>query len=219
MLRPLCTAIVRPTISGRIIERRDQVLIGRLRAWRQRFSTFFARCRSTNGPFLSERGTDCSSIFLLYVLRMRSAHDHRCRALVGAGLVPLVGHAPRADRMRVTLRCGLRHRRAGGRPGSSRHRARSGGCRASAARRPCRYLSAGCARRCRLRRWWRGSRRHLAHLAGAQAQRRVGPSRATSCTPAPALRASWRALARLQLDAVHRGTDRDVAQRHRSCRP
>ena len=28
--RPLWTAIVSPTISGRIIERRDQVLIGRL---------------------------------------------------------------------------------------------------------------------------------------------------------------------------------------------
>ena len=53
---PLCTAIVRPTISGRIIERRDQVLIGRLLLVATAVSTFFARCRSTKGPFLSERG-------------------------------------------------------------------------------------------------------------------------------------------------------------------
>src|SRR6185437_10139358 len=54
--RPLCTAIVSPTMSGTTIERRDQVLIG-LRSLRAvAVCTFFARCRSTKGPFFSERG-------------------------------------------------------------------------------------------------------------------------------------------------------------------
>src|SRR5690625_5129404 len=54
--RPLCTAIVRPTISGRIIERREQVLIGRLLLVSMGASTFAGRWWSTNGPFLIERG-------------------------------------------------------------------------------------------------------------------------------------------------------------------
>src|SRR5512139_3747274 len=54
---PLCTAIVRPTISGVTIERRDQVLIGLRSFLAAAVSTFFERCRSTNGPFFSERGT------------------------------------------------------------------------------------------------------------------------------------------------------------------
>src|SRR5215469_15852718 len=56
-LRPLCTAIARPTISGRIIERRDQVLIGRRSFLAAATCVFLASDRSTNGPFLSERGT------------------------------------------------------------------------------------------------------------------------------------------------------------------
>src|SRR6266702_767622 len=54
--RPLCTAIVSPTMSGMTIERRDQVLIGLRSFLADATCTFFARCRSTNGPFLSERG-------------------------------------------------------------------------------------------------------------------------------------------------------------------
>src|SRR6185295_9920241 len=52
---PLCTAIVRPTKSGVIVERRDQVLIGRLSLVARAASTFFDRWASTNGPFLIER--------------------------------------------------------------------------------------------------------------------------------------------------------------------
>src|SRR5450755_2656510 len=53
--RPLCTAIVCPTISGIIVERRDHVrsTFFSLRAFMP--STFVARCASTNGPFLVER--------------------------------------------------------------------------------------------------------------------------------------------------------------------
>src|SRR5579859_2903414 len=53
--RPLCTAIVCPTISGIIVERRDHVrsTFFSLRAFMA--STFVARCASTNGPFFVER--------------------------------------------------------------------------------------------------------------------------------------------------------------------
>src|SRR6266545_3442431 len=54
-LRPSCTAMVWPTMSGMIVERRDQVLITRLSRLRFRSSIFFSRWSSTNGPFLSDR--------------------------------------------------------------------------------------------------------------------------------------------------------------------
>ena len=53
--RPLCTAKVRPTISGRMVERRDQVLMTFFDFCRCMSSTFFIRWASTNGPFLTER--------------------------------------------------------------------------------------------------------------------------------------------------------------------
>src|SRR5690606_28451171 len=53
--RPLCTAIVSPMNSGRMVERRDQVLIGFLPFSSIEASTFLIRCASTNGPFLIER--------------------------------------------------------------------------------------------------------------------------------------------------------------------
>ena len=40
---PLCTAMVRPTKSGRTVERRDQVLIGRLSLVALAFSTLATR--------------------------------------------------------------------------------------------------------------------------------------------------------------------------------
>src|SRR4030095_11654526 len=52
---PLWTAIVRPTPSGVIVARRDQVLIGFLSLTARAASTFFSRWPSTNGPFLIER--------------------------------------------------------------------------------------------------------------------------------------------------------------------
>src|SRR5881392_424398 len=75
---PLCTAMVRPTKSGRIVERRDHVLIGRLSLEACADSTLCNRCASTNGPFLIERA-------IRYPLRLlvAAAHDHRLRALVG----------------------------------------------------------------------------------------------------------------------------------------
>src|SRR4051794_20044848 len=53
---PLWTPKVRPTKSGVMVERRDQVLIAGGRAAPVRTcSTFFSRCLSMNGPFLTER--------------------------------------------------------------------------------------------------------------------------------------------------------------------
>src|SRR5437773_1371645 len=52
---PLCTAIVRPMKSGTIVERRDQVLIGRLSFPPRALSTLAIRWWSTKGPFLTER--------------------------------------------------------------------------------------------------------------------------------------------------------------------
>src|SRR5579872_1239165 len=53
--RPLCTAMVWPIISGRMVDRRDHVLITffSLRAFIP--STFSRRWPSMNGPFFSER--------------------------------------------------------------------------------------------------------------------------------------------------------------------
>src|SRR5690606_27333450 len=53
--RPLCTAIVSPMNSGRMVERRDQVLIGFLSLPSTAASIFLIKCASTNGPFLIER--------------------------------------------------------------------------------------------------------------------------------------------------------------------
>src|SRR6185437_10789655 len=83
--RPLWTATVRPTISGRIIERRDQVLIGRLLLLWFAASTFLRRCRSMNGPFLSERGISMSP----YLVRRRTISF--CVRLLLRVLKPLVG--------------------------------------------------------------------------------------------------------------------------------
>src|SRR5512134_713883 len=78
--------------SGRIIERRDQVLIGFLSRVACAVSTFFSRCPSTNGPFFRER--DIQDPLLATAL-----HDHRVGALVVAGSITLGQLTPRADRI------------------------------------------------------------------------------------------------------------------------
>src|ERR1041384_8109611 len=54
-LRPLWTANVRPTASGMIVERRDQVLITFFLADATVTSIFFCRWPSMNGPFFKLR--------------------------------------------------------------------------------------------------------------------------------------------------------------------
>src|SRR3546814_10157761 len=51
------TLNVRPTNCGRMVERRDQVLIGARPPASCSASAFFSRCRSTKGPFRSEEHT------------------------------------------------------------------------------------------------------------------------------------------------------------------
>ena len=55
-LRPSCTAIVCPSISGMIVERRDQVLMTFFEPLSFCVSTFLIRWSSTNGPFFRLRG-------------------------------------------------------------------------------------------------------------------------------------------------------------------
>src|SRR5581483_4525540 len=52
---PLCTAIVCPTNSGRIVARRDHVRTTFFSLAVFNASTFFSRCPSVNGPFFTER--------------------------------------------------------------------------------------------------------------------------------------------------------------------
>ncbi len=54
-LRPLWTANVCPTKSGRTVLRRDHVLMTDFLLPLFASSTFLARCLSANGPFLIER--------------------------------------------------------------------------------------------------------------------------------------------------------------------
>src|ERR671935_2943900 len=53
---PSCTAIVCPTISGTIVERRDHVLMTRLSPRRFMSTTLDIRWSSTKGPFLIDLG-------------------------------------------------------------------------------------------------------------------------------------------------------------------
>src|ERR1700716_2406979 len=84
---PLCTAIVCPTISGIIVERRDHVrsTFFSLRAFMA--PTFVARCASTNGPFLVERAIKLSLL--------AAVHDKRIGPLIVPRLVPPRRLAPR----------------------------------------------------------------------------------------------------------------------------
>src|SRR5260370_29481739 len=54
-LRPSWTAMVWPTMSGKMSLRRDQVLLTFFSRGALRSCTFLSRCSSQNGPFLVER--------------------------------------------------------------------------------------------------------------------------------------------------------------------
>src|ERR1700733_4683014 len=86
-----------PTNCGRIVERRDQVLITSLRTLPRAFSAFLIRLPSTKGPFQTERATA-----YLLARRVTTTDDHLVRRLVLAGLLALGRLAPRGDRMTAT---------------------------------------------------------------------------------------------------------------------
>src|SRR5258708_4147359 len=79
--------------SGRIVERRDQVLIGFLSREAAAASTFFSKWASQNGPFFTERA-------IAYSLSLVTALDDHCRrALVATRAVALGRRTPRAHRI------------------------------------------------------------------------------------------------------------------------
>lgn len=80
--------MVKPIISGTIIDRRDQVFIGRLLLVATACSTFLVKWVSTNGPFLIERGKLLSSGD--YFLKRLRTISLSVRLLVRV-LWPLVG--------------------------------------------------------------------------------------------------------------------------------
>src|SRR5215212_3433296 len=94
-LRPLWTLKLSPTNCGRMVERRDQVLIGVRALVSCAVSAFFRRWRSTNGPFQTERAM--SRLPLL--LGVTRTDDHLVRLLVAAGAGALGRLAPRGDRV------------------------------------------------------------------------------------------------------------------------
>src|SRR5579872_2532917 len=87
--------------SGRIVERRDQVLIGFLSRAAAADSTFFSKWASQNGPFFTERA-------IAYSLTLVTAlDDHRRRALVATGAITLSRRTPRAHRIATCSRLAL----------------------------------------------------------------------------------------------------------------
>src|SRR5512138_546809 len=103
--RPLCTAKVWPTKSGRMVLRRDQVLMTDFLLPLFASSTFLVRCLSANGPFLIERAMGRSLRLLRRVAHAGAAprDDELVGAAVVAGLEALGLLAPRAHRVRVAL--------------------------------------------------------------------------------------------------------------------
>lgn len=88
---PLCTAKVIPTISGRTVDRRDQVFTTRRSLVSTAVSTFFIRWSSTKGPFFSDLGITAPT-------SGRGANDETRRGLLLiAGLIALGGHTPRGN--------------------------------------------------------------------------------------------------------------------------
>src|SRR6266704_4116965 len=71
-LLPLCTARVCPTKSGRMVQRRAQVLSTRFSPLRFSVSIFFTRDSTTYGPFLMERAM---SFRLSYFFRRRTMSE------------------------------------------------------------------------------------------------------------------------------------------------
>src|SRR3546814_6713109 len=85
-LRPLQTLNVNPTNCGRIVDRRDPVLIGARAPASCAVSAFFRRLSSTNGPFQTER-----ALHYLFFFACRQRMIILSVALLMRVLAPLVG--------------------------------------------------------------------------------------------------------------------------------
>src|SRR3989442_2087727 len=83
-LRPSYTAIVWPTISGGIVDRRDHVLITRRSLVRLSSWIFLLRCSSTKGPFFVDRPIR----YLASQSRGRAVAEHRLNDRLTASFSP-----------------------------------------------------------------------------------------------------------------------------------
>jgi hypothetical protein len=207
---------------GRIIERRDQVLIGRRLLVCTACRILAARWASTKGPFLTERGT-CQASKRRAAERLLLAtipDDHPVRTLVVAGLVALRGLAPRGYRMAAARGLALA---ATVRVIDRVHRDTAHG-RADAAPALRTGLAVHFRRLCSSLPTSPIVARHSTCTLRISPERRrivgVGmPSRATICTPLPAAARKLGALAGLQLHRNARRTDRQCCATASHCRP
>jgi len=100
-LRPLCTAIVWLTISGRTVDRRDHVLITFFSPPRFMISIFSNSDKSTNGPFFN----DLPMLNLPRLTRSPlgpTLYDKPISRLIIPRFVTLSRHTPRRYRMPAT---------------------------------------------------------------------------------------------------------------------
>src|ERR1044071_6972017 len=100
-LRPSCTAIVCPSMSGMIVERRDQVLMTVFLPDSLSASTFLSRWSSTNGPFFKLLGI-CHSLLLLALLAGPAPTDDHPVALLALVAGPALRLAGRVHRVATT---------------------------------------------------------------------------------------------------------------------
>src|SRR5579864_700958 len=198
--------------SGRIVERRDQVLIGFLSREAAAASTFFSKWASQNGPFFTERA-------IAYSLTLVTALDDHCRrALVATGAITLRRGTPRAHRIPTCSRlaftttvwvidrvhCNATHRRADAAPA----------VRASLTdlTEAMLFVAHFTNRRAALN-------VNAADFARTQTNLRVGTFTSQQHRRRASRTRHLRALARQHFDAVDRRTDRNVADRQRIACP
>src|SRR5512133_2796231 len=208
-LRPSCTAIVCPSMSGMIVERRDQVRMTFLVLRSFCASTFLSRWSSTNGPFFRLRGI-CQP--LLALLAGTPAADDK----LVAGLVHPAGAAfrlaARVDRVPaargLALAAAVRvvdrvhghaaHRRALALPAHPAGLA---------------PVDVGLLGVADLADGGAAAHVDVADLPGGHPQLRVRPVLGDQLDAGAGRAGDLGAATGLQLDRVHHGAGRDVAQR------
>src|SRR4030065_672890 len=129
--RPLWTAKVKPTMSGMMVDRLDQVLMTFLSPSPTALRNFRARLSSTYGPFLIDRATEDTPCSVISdALRCRGRKPCSCGSCAPWSAFPT------ACRDASPRRISPPPRRAGGPPGSSPRRVPSASGRARGSRPP-----------------------------------------------------------------------------------
>src|SRR6202140_894967 len=203
---PLWTAMVSPTKSGVIVERREHVLIGRLSDVARAASTLDCKWWSTNGPFLIERAI----LVPLTLLRgVAAADDHAVGTFVAPCLIALGRRPPGGPRMAAAV--GTAAMRV-------IHRIHGNAANGWADAAP--PLRAGLADRTQVVLFVAdGANRrpavdvHLANLARVHAQLRIGAFAREQLHRRSGGTRHLRAFARQHLDTMYGRAHRNVAQR------